>query len=382
MDETTPESPLEAIAEQIGDLPPVDPDKQYTRTSEQLRDGYSDGFKPLHALDLSRVRTFDDLVRGMAGTAFGGRALGESVDVLEAMVRDPRCLKVMTLSGAMTMAKMGLVICDMIDHGLVDIIVSTGALMCHGLVESAGMAHFKLRPGWDDKRLYEAGYCRVYDTLELERNLDATGEMLLEILSSQDESTIHCSHTLLAQVGDWLEANTPGRAILKSARRRGVPIFVPAFTDSELGLDFAICNHLRAVAGQAPLRYDPFLDLGEYCRRMLQADRIGIFTIGGGVPRNWAQQIGPLIDHMQRVETGVCSNPLRFRYGVRICPEPVHWGGLSGCTYSEGISWGKFVPPDEGGRYAEVAADATVAWPLVVRAVLERLGVEGFAAPR
>ncbi len=62
----------------------------------------------------------------------------------------------------------------------------------------------------------------------------------------------------------------------------------------------------------------------------------------------------------------------RFRYGVRICPEPVHWGGLSGCTYSEGVSWGKFLPPGEGGRFAEVLSDATVAWPLVVRAVIER----------
>jgi len=59
---------------------------------------------------------------------------------------------------------------------------------------------------------------------------------------------------------------------------------------------------------------------------------------------------------------------------VRICPEPTHWGGLSGCTYSEGVSWGKFVPPDEGGRFAEVYADATTVWPLLILGVLEELG--------
>ena len=63
----------------------------------------------------------------------------------------------------------------------------------------------------------------------------------------------------------------------------------------------------------------------------------------------------------------------RFQYGVRLCPEPVHWGGLSGCTYSEGVSWGKFVARADGGRYAEVLADATVTWPLLVKAVQERL---------
>jgi len=64
----------------------------------------------------------------------------------------------------------------------------------------------------------------------------------------------------------------------------------------------------------------------------------------------------------------------RYAYGVRICPEPVHWGGLSGSTYTEAVSWGKFVPPEEGGQFAEVFDDATVALPLIVGAVLERIG--------
>ena len=63
----------------------------------------------------------------------------------------------------------------------------------------------------------------------------------------------------------------------------------------------------------------------------------------------------------------------RFNYGVRICPEPAHWGGLSGATYSESVSWGKFVPESEGGRFAEVIADATIAWPIILKAVIERM---------
>src|SRR5207249_11398517 len=73
--------------------------------------------------------------------------------------------------------------------------------------------------------------------------------------------------------------------------------------------------------------------------------------------------------------TTLFRSPLkRYNYGVRICPEPVHWGGLSGSTYTEAVSWGKFVPPEEGGRFAEVFDDATVALPLIARAVLERIG--------
>ncbi|MBP8103114.1 MAG: deoxyhypusine synthase family protein, partial [Nitrospira sp.] len=67
-------------------------------------------------------------------------------------------------------------------------------------------------------------------------------------------------------------------------------------------------------------------------------------------------------------------------YGVRICPEPDYWGGLSGCTYQEGISWGKFVPPAEGGRFAEVLSDATLVWPLLMVGLLERIPAKSVPA--
>jgi deoxyhypusine synthase len=90
------------------------------------------------------------------------------------------------------------------------------------------------------------------------------------------------------------------------------------------------------------------------------------------VPRNWAQQVGPYLDIIDK-RIGEGGALKRFQYGVRLCPEPEHWGGLSGCSYSEGVSWGKFVPPAEGGRYAEVPVDATIAWPILIKAVQERL---------
>ena len=100
----------------------------------KLHDPVADKLQPVYPLDLSRVQSIDDLVRGMADTAFTGRQLGEAVDVLEAMARDKDCFVVMTLAGALTVAKQGLVITDLIDHGIVNCIVSTGALMAHGLV--------------------------------------------------------------------------------------------------------------------------------------------------------------------------------------------------------------------------------------------------------
>jgi deoxyhypusine synthase len=97
------------------------------------------------------------------------------------------------------------------------------------------------------------------------------------------------------------------------------------------------------------------------------------------VPRNWSQQFGPFCELRHR-RLGENVPLKRYHYGLRICPEPVYWGGLSGSPYSEAISWGKFVPPAEGGRFGEVFVDATVGLPLIVAAVLERLDKKGSKA--
>ena len=341
------------------------------RDENKYGTGYEDGLEPLSPLDPAQATSVDALVRAMSLTAFGGRRLGEAADVLEAMVRDETCFRVVTLSGAMTIAKQGLLLCEMIDRGWVHAIVSTGALMTHGLSEGVGKTHFKHKNSMRDEDLYERGYNRVYDTIELERNLDDVEQVLERALENVDDDTVMSSRLLCELLGRDLERHAPGRGILKSAAARGVPVYVPAFTDSELGLDFAIHNELRRRAGRPPLRFDPFLDLDEFAQYIRGTERLGIFTIGGGVPRNWAQQVGPYLE-IQRVRIGRPEPIRRYRYAVRICPEPEHWGGLSGCSYSEGVSWGKFVPEEDGGRFAEVFADATIAWPLVVRAVIER----------
>ncbi|RME23072.1 MAG: deoxyhypusine synthase [Deltaproteobacteria bacterium] len=353
----------------------------------ELRDGLSDGLLPLQTLDVAGAADVDELLRGMSLTAFGGRRMGEAADVLYEMITDPECSVVLTLSGAMTVAKMGLLITEMIERGWVQAVVSTGALMTHGLVELAGLGHFKAAPGVSDDELFRKGYLRVYDTYELEANLNDLERILHhEVFPRLVPGERFGSRHLCRLIGEALAK--PGvRGIMASAWRAGVPIYIPAFTDSELGLDVATWYLGRKLEAEGrdtvksallELRsdFDPFLDLGHFARIVTDSPHMGIFTIGGGVPRNWAQQAPPFIDIMN---TALNKNaPFnRYRYGVRICPEPVHWGGLSGCTYTEGVSWGKFIPESEGGRYAEVHTDATIAWPLVVKAVMQRLDKTG-----
>ena len=344
-----------------------------TVTGRVLHDPVKDKLRPIFPLDLSKIRTIDDLVRAMGDTAYTARQIGDAADVLEAMARDKECFVVMTLAGALTVGKMGLVFCDLIESGIVKAIVSTGALMAHGLVEATGLSHFRYDPSkMDDNELFLAGYNRVYDSLEPETNLDHVEEVVEAILEKWDPDEIVCSWKLHKRIGEFLVKNTKGRGILRSAYEKNVPVFVPAFSDSELGLDFALNSYARKRDKRPVLRYDPFEDFQTFADTMMATRKMGIFTIGGGVPRNWSQQFGVYAELMAR--RGYKNLPLkRYNYGLRICPEPVHWGGLSGSTYTEAVSWGKFVPPEEGGRFAEVLEDATVALPLIVGAVLERL---------
>jgi deoxyhypusine synthase len=357
-----------------------------------FHDGESDGLEALEALDPETIHSFSGLLSAMKKTAFGGRRLGDAFEILCEMIEDPDCAVIMTLSGAMTIAKMGKIICSMIDHGMVHAVVSTGALIAHGLSEAVGKTHYKYHPSMTDAELFEKGYNRVYDTLEMEINLNHVERVVGATLKRIEPGQVISSEILTREIGKTLHEDHPGPGILKSAYEKEVPVYIPAFTDSEMGLDVSIWAMAQGRKSQPPpnaqeqsdferwtqLRqyrpiFNPFLDLNSYAEKLLTAKRLGIFTIGGGVPRNWAQQVPPYIEILN-LRLGETLTPPRFHYGVRICPEPDYWGGLSGCTYEEGVSWGKFVPKKDGGQFAEVLSDATVVWPLLMMGLLEKVG--------
>ncbi len=130
-------------------------------SEREYHDGAQDGLEALETLDPQEIRSFSDLLLAMRKTAFGGRRLGEAFDVLCAMIEDPECKVVLTLSGAMTIAKMGRIISSMIDQGMVQVLIATGALIAHGLSESVGKTHYRHHPALSDEELFRKGYNRL-----------------------------------------------------------------------------------------------------------------------------------------------------------------------------------------------------------------------------
>ena len=303
--------------------------------------------------------------------AHGGLAaqIRRGAVALDAMMNDKHCVRFLTVSGAMTVGKMDLIISDMIELGLIQGISSTGALMAHGLVSSIGLKHYKYDPKYNDTELARRKLNRVTDTLEPESNLDTVEEVIGKVIDKIDGKKMLSPTALNKLIGKHLAENYPNdRGILKSAYLHGVPVFVPAFVDSELGNDLYIHNIKRRRRGKKPILMDLERDSTALIRLVTSSKRFGILTIGGGVPRNNVQNVAPLIEIINE-RLGPTFPNRRFSYGVRICPDKPHFGHLSGCTYSENESWRK---ADKNGIYAEILADATQAWPFLVKYIMEK----------
>jgi hypothetical protein len=145
----------------------------------------------------------------------------------------------------------------MIQSGMVDAIISTGALMSHGLSEGIGLQHFKVPPALDDEAMYKKGYNRVYDTLELESNLNSVEAFVRSVLETLDPKDTLTSEKFCRVIGDALLTAGHRDSILGAAAERNIPVFIPAFTDCEVGLDVATWALRRARAGSSPQQRPP-----------------------------------------------------------------------------------------------------------------------------
>jgi deoxyhypusine synthase len=285
------------------------------------------------------------------------------------MIEDPDCTAMATMSGIMTMAKMGGLISHMIDQKWVQAIAATGALIGHGLVEGIGLKHYKYDPRFTDEEYGKQRLNRITDTIEPEENLTAAEMIIHKVLRKIPSGAVLSPIEVNRMIGKHLSHYYPrGESILRSAFRQDVPVFVPAFWDSELGNDVETESQRRRLNGEGRIAVCSGLDNQLLIDITTGAKNLGIFSLGGGVPRNNFQNVAPLIDIINE-RLGVNLPRVRYMKGVRICPDSVFIGHLSGCTYSENMSWGK--TDTVHGRFSEVMADATMIFPFYMAAMEE-----------
>ena len=293
----------------------------------------------------------NDLANEMKKTGvLGAGKIGEAAELVAEMFADPDYTVFLTIAGALVPAGMRKIIRDLVDKEYVNVIVSTGANMVHDMVEALGYRHDIGTFSADDKKLKDEDVGRIGDIYieqKAFRHLEKWMYKILENIPEEKRSHMAVAE-LLSIIGKQIE---DPESILAMAAERNVPIICPAFVDSIAGF------HLWVFGQDKKLRIDPLLDTSTIMDKVYEAKKVGIIILGGGVPKHFA----------------LFANT--FREGVDLAvqitmdrPEP---GGLSGASLEEAISWGKIKPEGKG---VTVICDATIAFPLIIAAALEKIG--------
>jgi deoxyhypusine synthase len=312
--------------------------------------------QPVQHLDLKGTKNLLDLVNAFQHTSFQSRNVFKCFEVFQKMLDDPACVIFMGLSGAMIPGGMRRVIRDMIEMKLIDVMVSTGANIFHDLFESFGYRHYVGSGEGDDDDLRKHRIVRVYDALMDDHEINQVIHLLSKVPEKLEEGIVS-SRRYLEVLGSTVRDEG---SILKTAFRCGVPIFIPALSDSSIGIGLTFL-HLQKKVSSEGLLIDQIRDSFEIAQLKKMAPVTGAIYIGGGVPKNYIQQLGPVNELLFQKVGG-------HRYAFQITTDDPKWGGLSGCTFEEAKSWGKI---EKGSSYAAVYLEATVALPLLVGAILQ-----------
>jgi len=312
---------------------------------------------PVEPMRLRPGMSVEDLVDvyRRAG-AFNGGRLAEGCDLFGRMI-DSNATIALTVTGAMAPAGVGGAIQAMMEAGFVDLVIATGANLYHDLHFALKLPVVQGHFAVDDRELYRAGIERIYDVFITEDSLLDTDAFVREALERAPAplrgpiSTPRLHHYLGQLVNQ--QAPLPEKSWVAAAARLDVPIFTSSPGDSSIGMNVAA---MKLRGGQTTV--DPDLDVLESTAIVYDADVNGVVILGGGSPKNFYLQTQPTLWQILDLNRG------GHEYVLQISTDSPQWGGLSGATPSEAISWGK-VQAELVKNHVVVYADSTLAGPLV-----------------
>jgi deoxyhypusine synthase len=280
------------------------------------------------------VTAFDarPVLAAFGGMAFQARNLARAADIYDRMLADRDCAVILTLAGSLCSAGLKDAVALAIEHNLVDAVVSTGAnIVDQDFFEALGFRHWQGTPDVDDHLLREMAVDRIYDTFIDEEELRVCDMTVAEIAGTL-EPRPYSSREFIAAMGAWLDRQgvKADRSIVHAAWKHGVPVFCPAFSDCSAG--FGLVHH--QWHNDRYLTIDSVADFKELTRLKLENPETGLLMLGGGVPKNFTQDVVVATDILGT------ETPMH-RYAIQITVADERDGALSGSTLQEACSWGK-----------------------------------------
>ena len=302
------------------------------------------------------------LVDAMASMAYSARDLARAASIYDMMLRDTECGVILCLAGSLISAGLQKAIVELVRNNMVDAIVSTGAnIVDQDFFEALGFRHYvageEYKYGAGDAELRELMIDRIYDTFIDEEQLRICDDTTKQIIDGM-EPRPYSSREYIQQMGKYLvdHKRTPQDgeqdSIILACYEKQVPIFVPAFSDCSFG--FGMVAHQHERQGKPMCSIDSGKDFYELTQFKIENPTTGLLMIGGGVPKNFAQDIVVAADILG-IEASM------HKYAIQITVADARDGALSGSTLKEASSWGKVDLTHEQMVFAE----ATIAFPLI-----------------
>ncbi|HOG25693.1 MAG TPA: deoxyhypusine synthase [Bacteroidales bacterium] len=305
-------------------------------------------------IDITKIDS-TGIIDAMRDMSFSSRDTARAADILQMMICQKDCTNWLTLAGSSSAGGCMQVYIDMVRFNMIDCIVSTGAsIIDMDFFEALGFKHYKGTPFVDDGMLRSLYIDRIYDTYIDEEELQHCDATIKKIADSL-EPRPYSSREFLWETGKWLTKNAIKKdSLLQTCYEHGVPVFVPAFSDCSAGFGLVMHQLERIKEGKPYVTIDSIADFRELTQIKIQAKNSGLFMVGGGVSKNFAQ------------DTVVCAEcqglevPMH-QYAVQITVADVRDGACSSSTLKEASSWGKVSTVHEQMVYAE----ATTVVPLI-----------------
>ncbi|MBE3115779.1 deoxyhypusine synthase [Candidatus Bathyarchaeota archaeon] len=307
--------------------------------------------KTVEHIDIKAINAVE-IIKAMKKMSFSARDLATAADIYDRMLKEKNCAIILTLAGSTSAAGCMQVYVDLVKNNMVDVIVATGAsIVDMDFFEALGFKHYQGTSFVDDKLLRKLYIDRIYDTFINEEQLQ-TCDRTIKKIADKLPAGVYSSREFIREMGKYLLRHAKKKgSLVQAAYEQDVPIFCPAFSDSSAGFGLVLHQYERP---ESHISIDSVKDFRELTMIKIKAGTSGLLMIGGGVPKNFAQ------------DTVVCAEILgkevpMHKYAIQITVADVRDGACSSSTLKEANSWGKVDSSCEQMVYAE----ATTVLPLL-----------------
>jgi deoxyhypusine synthase len=310
-------------------------------------------------VDFEKLGNVADLVEAFQSSSIQARNIGLCGQVYKKMLTDKeRPTILLGLAGPLIAAGLRKVIRDMIHFNMVDVVVSTGAVLYQDYYAARGGGHYYGSPNANDRTLRELFINRIYDTYVDEERF-AEDDSSVGTFAGTLEGRAYSSREFIEKLSATIDDED---SILVAARKRGVPIFCPAINDSSIGIGLTEHYVEARKAGKTPMTIDSIRDNYELTQCVVKSRRTSAFYVAGGVPKNYIND-SVVMSFLFGRDTG------GHKYALQMTTDSPHWGGLSGSTLAEAQSWGKV---NKEATHAMAFVEPSVSLPLIFGYAFQR----------